>query len=83
MRYRRKDIFVHAEQWYPGKKIHGVHVYENENGGERAYVYTYNSVLSVKPGDYIMVGFNNEIYPMSEKIFNDKYEPFEEKETNA
>jgi len=81
-KYRKKPVVVEAEQWFPGKHVDGVvQIGVSEITLEPVYgVHTLEGVIACSPGDYIITGVKGEKYPCKPDIFEQTYEPVEEKE---
>ena len=82
--FRKIPVEVFAEQWFPGKKVPGVHcrhrviprLDEFDEPWEEYYcVDTLEGELRVSPGDWIITGVKGEQYPCKPDIFNLTYEP--------
>ena len=70
--YVKKPVVIQAVRWYPGVIIPGV--YENDDG-KSAIVDTRHGEVLVLPGDWIIRGINNELYPCKDNVFQATYEP--------
>jgi hypothetical protein len=90
-KYRKRPVIVEAEQWFPGKEIEGVEIVQREGvisgkgHGEmrfpqapKAIIRTLEGEMEVSPGDWVIVGVENERYPCKDSIFKATYEPAEE-----
>jgi len=80
MRYKKKPIIIHAEQFVEGNEMHeeflqdgladGVLFYESGN----LYCKTLEGNMLVKPMNYIIQGVRGELYPCDMDIFDETYE---------
>ena len=69
MKYRKRPIVIEAEQWFPGKSVHGV-----LDAGTLGVVSTREGNMQVNPGDWIITGIKGELYPCKPDIFEATYE---------
>ena len=80
MKYRKKPIVIEAEQWFPGKEIEGVYRNISDNISlkfDYAWIDTLECKMKVFPGDWIIRGIENELYPCKDSIFKKTYEKIE------
>lgn len=78
MKFRKKPIIVHAEQWEPGKEIDGVYLEHDHIFGRLPRITTPEGILTVRPGDWIITGIHGEKYPCKPDIFDKTYEEVKE-----
>lgn len=78
--YRKKQVIISAEQWWPGKNVDGV-IYPCPKDkkpcsliGEYAWINTLEKGHYVTPGDFIITGLEGERYPCNPSIFEKSYE---------
>ena len=88
MKYRKKPIVVHAEQWCPDSltiqpkpyepDILGVIWHYGPNGQlVNGFIETLEGGHTVSIGDWIITGVKGEKYPCKPDIFEATYEKFE------
>ena len=70
--YNKKPVTVQAVQWFPGVIIPGV---DESDEGKSARVETQHGEVLVLPGDWIVQGIEDELYPCKDNIFQATYEP--------
>lgn len=90
MRFRKKPIIVHAEQWYPPdpdspygleRDALGVlYLGRDSNGDAYGNIRTREGRMEVHEGDWIITGVKGEKYPCKPDIFEMTYEPVDEGE---
>lgn len=81
MKYKNKAIEVEAIKW-DGKKLSEtpkwiIDAIKNSNiirANNNIIISTNNGEIKVTPGDYIIKGVDNELYPCKANIFNEIYE---------
>jgi hypothetical protein len=75
-KYRKKPIIVEATQWFVGDDpLPGMY---NERDGFYS-LKTPEGILSIGDGDWIITGISGEYYPCNPNIFEQTYEPVEER----
>ena len=84
MRFRKKPIEIEAIQITPNNRQE-LDEFLNENDHVnifffhdkiwRVYIDTLEGTMVAYPGDYIIRGIQNELYPCKEEIFKKTYEP--------
>jgi hypothetical protein len=70
--YVKKPVTVQAAQWFPGVIIPGVN---KSIDNKSARVETQHGEVLVLPGDWIVWGIENELYPCKNNVFQATYEP--------
>lgn len=84
--YVRKPIVVEAEQWFPGKRVPGVHGDQGQpmcpchrvgGGHDRPHVMTaHTQIVHLEPGDWVLPEPNGRgHYPVKDDIFRAMYDP--------
>lgn len=81
MKYRKIPLEVQALQW-TGKNIGEMLNFlgdSNEDNGwtyddKNLYIHTLEGIMTAKKGCYIVIGVENELYPVEEGIFYKTYE---------
>jgi len=78
-KFRKKPIIIEADQWFPGRKVKGVH--ENPGCGPslegRAHIHTIhaNQMVILEPGDWVIPESDGKhFYPCKPDIFEATYE---------
>lgn len=85
MKFRKKQIILDCEQWFPGKPVDGVEEFESGDAiteviGRIVTLEKANDGYDyVMPGDWIVTGVKGEKYCVKESIFPLLYEPIAEK----
>jgi hypothetical protein len=77
-KYRKKPVVIEAEQWFPIQQ-HKENLGEDELGvvylsDEKGRIETLEGTMTVRPGDWIIVGIAGEKYPCKPDIFEQTYE---------
>jgi hypothetical protein len=82
MRYRKKPVVIDAFQWWPGVAppdwMRSRDDWVVSQGTSVMTIYTLEGTMSARPGDWIIRGVQNEIYPCRNDIFEATYEPVRE-----
>lgn len=77
MEFVKNPIIVHAEQWFPGRKVDGVKSKvvsdDKESTYTKFYVDTLEGEMEVRLGDWIITGIAGEKYPCKDSIFRATY----------
>jgi len=80
MKYRKKPVVIEAFQYRAGEQ-NGV-LNEDVMAGRVRYpedgtmlIQTLEGVMCAQPGDWIIRGVKNELYPCKPDIFEQTYEP--------
>ena len=83
MKYRKRPVEVDAVQWDGtlqcaqrirtefGSAVHVVHD-DDELG---LFLGNHAGMLQAKPGDWVVKGTHGEVYPVTQLVFRDVYEP--------
>jgi hypothetical protein len=75
MKYRKKPVIIEAVQWFKRGDHPAVRISLITG---RALIDTLEGAHIVTPGDYIITGVMNEVYPCKPDIFAMTYEPVEQ-----
>lgn len=81
--YRKKPVVISAVQWFPGIEVEGTEEIGAGGPGDGstwpAYliIKTLEGPMTANPGDYIIRGVENELYPCKPSIFAATYEVVE------
>ena len=80
MKFRKRPVIIEAEQWFPGKPVHGVVEGDRQIGSfyAHAWIDTLEGPHAVSPGDWIITGVRGEKYPCKPDIFLATYEEVKE-----
>jgi len=70
--YIIKPVTVQAVQWFPSVIIPGV---DESDDSKSARVETQHGEVLVLPGDWIIQGIEDELYPCKDQVFQATYEP--------
>jgi len=74
MKFRKKPVVIEATQWFR----HGDHPKVGRNGELKGVIQTLEGLMTVMPGDWIITGVKNEVYPCKPDIFEATYEKVED-----
>jgi hypothetical protein len=76
-KYRKRPVVIEAEQYKPEEtKLKGV-VTITDKFGTYGKIVTMEGTMRAMPGDWIIRGVDNELYPCKPHIFEKTYEPVE------
>lgn len=84
MRYRKKPIVIHAEQYIVGKLVDEQFILDGLEDGTlyfdsgELYCKTLEGDMIVKKDNYIIQGVRGELYPCGIDIFDETYEIVQE-----
>lgn len=79
-KFRKKPVVIEAVQW-SGDILDAEKITEFGNGdpigfrSDKLVIYTLEGVMEASPGDWIIRGVRNELYPCKDEIFQATYEP--------
>ena len=71
--YSAKNYVVSALQWQPGQDVPGV----STDSLGLPYIVTEAGSLAVSPGDWIVIGSDNQLFLMSDAVFTATFELLE------
>ena len=74
MKFRKKPVVIEATQWFKHGDHPKVHRHSNPEFG---IILTLEGIQMVSPGDWIITGVKNEVYPCKPDIFEMTYEAAE------
>jgi hypothetical protein len=87
-RFRKRPVVIEAMRWVPGDLVkagelvgwliaHGAGFHHPSGMGETTTlaIRTLEGEMLAQPGDWIICGVKNELYPCREDIFAETYEP--------
>ena len=75
MKFRKKPVVIEATQWFKDGDHPAVFI-GNKTGA--AQIETLEGAHLVRPGDWIITGVKNEVYPCKPDIFEATYEKVED-----
>jgi hypothetical protein len=70
-KYKHLPTIVSAEQWNPGKSIHGLLVAMD---GSACILKDGDTKLWLKRGDWVVRGLDGTLYPVPDAVFKNSYE---------
>lgn len=72
--YSARNYVVTARQWFPGDEIPGV----SQDSLGLPYLVTDAGSLAVSPGDWIVIGSDNDLFLMSDAVFTATFKLIED-----
>ena len=76
MKFRKKQIIVEAERWFPGKHVDGVIEPDQHSVTQFApFVNTVKGPVMVAPGDWIVTEACGARYSIKPDVFEKMFEP--------
>ena len=81
MRFRKKPVEIEAVQWLGDPNCWevfdflGIDHPEDETDHSMIHIPTLEGTMTARPGDWIIRGVQNELYPCKPEIFEATYEP--------